>query len=106
MKYVVMGLKRKTAGQATDTCLPITVQILHDLKHVWERTPGWFNASVLWAASCLCFIWFLYTGKIILLSNAEYDVATHLSVDDILVENVVTSKWLEICIKASKTDPV
>ena len=99
------GAKKKMAGQATQTHLPITVQMLHDLKGVWQGAQDQFNASMLWAASCMCFFGFLRTGEIVVPSDAEYDISTHLSVDDILVDNIVAPKWLEVRIKASKTDP-
>ena len=38
-------------------------------------------------------------------SDADYDMKVHLSIDDVLVDNVMSPKWLEIRIKASKTDP-
>ena len=68
--------------------------------------PYRFNACMLWAASCMCFFFFiLYTGEVVVPSNAEYNKNTHLSIDDILVDNVSSPRWLEIRIKASKTDP-
>ena len=39
------------------------------------------------------------------LSDSEYDKNAHLSIDDILVDNVSSPMWLENRIKASKTDP-
>ena len=51
------------------------------------------------------FFGFLRTGEIVVSSDAEYDRTVHLSVDDVLVDNVVTPQWLEIRIKASRTDP-
>ena len=105
LEYVVKGLKRKTAGQTARTRLPITVQILRDLKAVWPVAPDQFNASMLWAASCMCFFGFLRTGEIVVPSDTEYDKNVHLSVEDVLVDNVMSPKWLEIRIKASKTDP-
>ena len=104
LEYVIKGLKRKRGGQAARTRLPITIQILHDLKQVWQDAPDQFNACMLWAAACMCLFGFLCTGEIVVPSDAEYDRTVHLSVDDVLVDNVVTPQWLEIRIKASKTD--
>ena len=96
LEYVVKGLKRKTAGQTARTRLPITVQILRDLKAVWHVAPDQFNASMLWAASCMCFFGFLRTGEIVVPSDTEYDKNVHLSVEDVLVDNVMSPNWLEI----------
>ena len=38
-------------------------------------------------------------------SDLAYDKNAHLSIDDVLVDNVSSPRWLEIRIKASKTDP-
>ena len=53
----------------------------------------------------MCFFSFLRTGEIVVPLDAEYDRTVHLSVDDVLVDNIVMPQWLEIRIKASKTDP-
>ena len=61
LEYVIKGLKRKAAGQAARTRLPVTIQILHDLKLVWQNIPNQFDACMLWAASCMCFfVFFTY----------------------------------------------
>lgn len=96
LEYVIKGLKRKRGGQAARTRLPIMIQILHDLKRVWQDPPDQFDACMLWAAVCMCFFGFLRTGEIVVPSDAEYDRTVHLSVDDVLVDNVVTPQWLEI----------
>ena len=51
------------------------------------------------------FFGFLRTGEIVVPSDTEYDKNVHLSVEDVLVDNVMSPEWLEIRIKASKTDP-
>ena len=38
-------------------------------------------------------------------SDLAYDKNAHLSIDDVLVDNVSSPRWLEIRIKASKIDP-
>jgi hypothetical protein len=48
---------------------------------------------------------FRRTGEIVVPSDTEYDKSAHLLVEDVLVDNVMSPKWLENRIKASKTDP-
>ena len=55
LEYVTKGLCKKTVGRQKQTHLPITPPILCRMKIVWQRMPCRKDASMLWAASCLCF---------------------------------------------------
>ena len=60
---------------------------------------------MLWAASCLCFFGFLRSGEVVAPSPQQYDPASHLCVADVKVDDRRAPSFLEVRIKASKTDP-
>ena len=105
LEYVTKGLRKKTAGRHKRTRLPITPPILRQLKSVWERMPCQKDASMLWAASCLCFFGFLRMGEAVVPSDTEFDPMVHLTYQDVQAESRSQPKWITVRIKASKTDP-
>ena len=104
LEYVLKGLKRKVAGRQHRVRLPITPGILRKLKRVWEQMPDRFNAAMLWAASTLCFFGFLRLGEAVVPASG-YDPEVHLSFADARVNDRSSPDWMEVRIKASKTDP-
>ena len=60
---------------------------------------------MFWATVCTCFFGFLRSGEIVVPSDSDYDAGTHLSYGDVRLDNSVDPQFLEVCIKASKTDP-
>ena len=60
---------------------------------------------MLWAAACMCFIGFLQCSEVVISSNASYDPQVNLSLEDIQVDSQVKPSYVEVNIKASKTDP-
>ena len=101
LEYIMKGFKRQTAGSGKNTRLPITPQILRAIKQVWQGD----KVSMLWAAVCICFFGFLRSGEIVVPSDSEYDPTTHLSYGDVRLDNAINPQFLEVTIKASKTDP-
>lgn len=55
--------------------------------------------------SCMCFFGFLRAGEVVILSSKGFDPTTHLAYGDVQVDSVVTPWYLEVTIKASKTEP-
>ena len=53
----------------------------------------------------MCFCGFLRSGEVVVPSQAGYDPAFHLSYGDVMVDNTRAPTFLEVRIKASKTDP-
>ena len=105
LEYVLKGFKR-SVGCAPRCCrLPITPDILRHLKRVWQALLNHADASMLWAASMICFCGFLRSGEVVVPSQAGYDPSAHLSFGDVLVDNTVDPHFIEVQIKASKTDP-
>ena len=105
LEYVVKGLKKRTAGRTSRPRQPITPQILRMLKMVWQSSASKDDAVMLWAAVCMCFFGFLRSGEVVAPAEADYDPAVHLSYGDVRVDDVGTPHYLEVRIKASKTDP-
>ncbi len=104
LEYVIRGAKKSSTKKATSR-LPITPTILRQLKAVWEKMTSQPDAVMLWAAACVCFFGFLRAGEIVAPSDTEYDESVHLSFGDIRVDDASNPQYLEIYLKASKTDP-
>ena len=100
-----MGYRRKSANGGGRPRLPITPAILQALKAVWVLEDDAFNASMLWAASCLCFFGFLRSGEVVVPSDTSFDSAVHLCFGDVSVDSHAAPTVLTVCLKASKTDP-
>ena len=58
LEYIIKGYRRKSVKGGGRPRLPITPAILQALKVVWSLEGDSFTASMLWAASCLCFFFF------------------------------------------------
>ena len=98
------GMKKKTSGRTKRPRLPITPPIMQCLIEVWERRSDPVNGQMLSAAACMCFFGFLRTGEVVVPSETAYDAAVHLSVGDVRVDSRAKPTYLEVVIKASKTD--
>ena len=105
LEYVSKGVKKMTAAKVARTRLPITSSILLQLRQIWQAHPCRQDATMLWAAACMCFFGFLRAGEVVVPSASDYDPAIHLSHGDVRAENTASPQYLEIRIKASKTDP-
>ena len=102
--YIVRGLKRLTPVR-TRKRLPITPGVLRCLKAVWKKESNRRNAKMLWAAACLCFFGFLRSGEAVAPSERSYDPKHHLCFEDICIDDPKFPAWIQVIIKASKTDP-
>ena len=104
LEYVLKGVKKATPASSRRR-LPITPDILLRLRQVWQQDPKPRNAKMLWAASCLCFFGFLRSGEIVSPSEKNFDPLAHLCFSDIRVDSHSSPSYLQVTIKASKTDP-
>lgn len=95
--------KNRGAGRIR---LLITPPILRKIGAVWNEDPTNFDRIMLWAASTLCFFGFFRAGEItttcMLISS--YDPGSHLSLDDIAVDNPAVPSILQVHLKVSKTN--
>ena len=105
LEYVIKGMKRK-APKTARCRLPI---ILIRMRQVWDRSPTVHDAKMLWAASSLCFFGFLRSGEVVMTSpkeyDPEYDPAYHLGFKEVRLDCCSAPTFLQVQIKASKTDP-
>lgn len=105
LEYVMTGLKRSATGNPRRQRLPITPAILRQMKEVWRTLPCQQDAVMLWAAATLCFFGFLRSGEVVVPSDGGYDPAVHLSFGDVKADHSTPPQFLEVTLKASKTDP-
>ena len=104
LEYVMKGIK-KSSPQSVRSRLPITPGILRDLKKVWQKMENKWDAKMLWAASCLCFFGFLRSGEVVAPTETDFDSQCHLCYGDVRVDNRITPSYIQVTLKASKTDP-
>ena len=106
LQLVVRGAKKQQTkkGSQGRLRLPITVEIMWELKHAWERA-GCPEGQMLWAAASLCFFGFLRSGEMTVPEGAQYDESTHLSFRDLAVDSRENPRSLKVRLKTSKTDP-
>ena len=104
LQYVLRGARRRLAGGPKRTRLPITPEILQQLKKSWEGHPIRADASMLWAAATLCFFAFLRTGEAVAPSVSRFDSRYHLAYGEVRVNSIHNPSWMEVHIKRSKCD--
>lgn len=102
--YMVRGMKKKTGGPKRKPRLPITPAILRELRGVWEKMTDSVKGHMLWAAACMCFFGFLRSGEVVVPSAKGFDPEAHLCEGDVKVDSRANPSYLEVNIKASKTD--
>ena len=107
LEQVLRGIKREQARKnpKRPQRLPITPEILRKIRWVWEKDEQNHDMIMLWAAVCLCFFGFMRSGEITLPSDSAYDPETHLSYEDITIDDPSAPTIMRVHLKASKTDP-
>ena len=101
--YIIRGIKKATGGPPR-TRLPITPDLLRVLRKSWSPWTD-KNGAMLWEAACMCFFGFLRCGEVVIASDSNFDPEIHMSLEDIRVDSHVNPSYIEVNIKASKTDP-
>ena len=97
--------KDQAATHPPKVRLPITLQILQDIKCLLSGKPQSYTIIMTWAACCLTFFGFLRVSEFTIPSQKQYDQSCHLSLGDISLDNRDTLRLLRIHLKQSKTDP-
>lgn len=93
------------AGRAPRPRLPITPGILKRMKQVWEAEGVTWGNTMLWAASTVTFFSFCRSGELTVPTEKGFDPTSHLTYDDISVDNRKIPSIVSIHLKKSKTDP-
>ena len=83
--------------------LPISPEPMLQLKKNWQRRNG-FDATMLWAATCLCFFGCLRAGEVTAPERGKFYPKAHLTFDDMPVDRAEDPTRLSVRLKASKTD--
>ncbi len=60
---------------------------------------------MLWAAATMCFFGFLRSGEVVVPGESGFDPTVHLAHGDVKVSSNEDPSFVEVTIKASKTDP-
>ena len=102
LQHVVKGIKR-CKGSSLDRRLPITPHILRNLFSGLNLSN--FDDLMFWGACCLAFFGFLRSAEFTLQPGTVFSSSHHLSVADVTVDRRNNPSSIQVCIKASKTDP-
>ena len=95
------GSKLTTARQR----LPITPEILRQVKGQWQRDPPTQDRIMLWAAFLTCFFGFFRSGEICVSQADSFDPSSDLSVDSVKLDSICNPRLIRIRLATSKTDP-
>lgn len=104
LKYVLRGIKRANVDSPPRARLPITPEIMQQLRAVCMAAPQEqrFEANLLWAAACLAFFGFLRSGE--LTSSAGGSPIISLPAG-VAVDSHTAPSVLKVTLQRSKTDP-
>ena len=106
LQLVLRGIKRaKATSPPTAARLPITVEVMRQIKAVLMKAPQKYDNILLCAACCLAFFGFLRCGEFTVPSQTSYDKDAHLSINDIALDSRSSPTVVIVTIKQSKTDP-
>jgi len=78
---------------------------MQKLKQLLSQLPSSYDNTMLWAACCLAFFGFLRISEFTVPNQQVYDSSTHLSLNDISVDNRANPRIIRVHIKQSKTNP-
>ena len=106
LEQVLRGIKREQCStHSARVCLPITVEIMHQIYAVLARTLEEYQNVMLWAACCTAFFGFLGVGEMTVQNQNNYDRTIHLFLQDVALDSRVTPTIIRLIIKQSQTNP-
>lgn len=107
LEGVIKGIKTTQARSQSSkpNRFPITPNILLLIAGVWEAEGLSRDHIMLWAATTLCFFGFLRSGEVTIQADNAFDPATHITFNDISVDDIQTPSVVKVRLKMSKTDP-
>ena len=106
LHLILRGIKKRQAGMHSGkTRLPITIQMLYNIKPLLSKKPPSYYNTTLWAMCCLTFFGFLRVSEFTIPTEGFYDPSRHLSLNDIAVDNRKKPCLLQLSLKESKTNP-
>ena len=106
LEQVLRGIKREQSCKLpTKLRLPITTQIMQQIKVFLLKSPHDYNSILMWAVCCTAFFGFLRCSEFTVPKEQDYNPTVHLSYADVAVDCKKDPQILQIHIKQSKTDP-
>lgn len=105
LKLVTSGIARaKALAPKGPQRLPITPQILRQVKALWASKSTDPDTIMLWSACTTAFFGFFRLGEIMIESSSSFDPATHLTPNDVALDCRDSPSLIQIHLKSSKTD--
>ena len=106
LKLVQRGIARHHSQLEAParTRLPITPDILRQVKSLWQPHQYEFNYIMLWASLCTAFFGFCRLGEITAPSSSSFNPKEHLLFEDLAIDNPGNIQLITLRIKKSKTD--
>ena len=107
LEYFIKGLCRLSPGHSYSRSYP---DILRYHRVSWEKngnTLRWGNVGNSMYV-LFCFVFFLCLlrcGEVVVPSESAFDDSSHLAAGDVRVDSTSDPHYLQVNIKASKTDP-
>ena len=106
LEQVLRGIKRDQSSRLPARVrLPITIQIMQQIKENLLKRPHDYNNILMWAICCTAFFGFLRCSEFTVPKETDYDPNVHLSYADVAVDCKSNPRMIQIQIKQSKTDP-
>ena len=88
LNRLMRGIRKHTSKATSQRIqLPITADIMEQIKLKLKKEPKTYQQIMMWAACCTAFFGFLHVSEFIVPSPHKYDPSTHLSLSDILLDN-------------------
>ena len=90
LESVIRGIKLEQARNkdSSPKRLPITIDILYQLRSFFEAYGQDPDSFMLWAAVSTCFFGFMRSGEMTLPSESAFDPSTHLCFSDVSVDDI------------------
>ena len=106
LQLILKGIKKTQAiSQPAKTRLPITLNIMKNIKSMLSSQPNSYLHIMIWAACCLAFFGFLRVSEFTVPGDNQFDESCHLSFNSISIDSRDNPNQLKVHIKQSKTDP-
>ena len=105
LQLTLKGIQKKQAvTKQPRVRLPITLQIMQNIKTLLAKEPDSYFNIMVWDACCLAFFGFLRVSEFTVPADNQYDDSCHLSFSSISIGSRMSPQQLKIIINESKTD--
>ena len=107
LMQVLRGIKisQAASNRPARQRLPITPEILRQVKARWQQEPPSQDRIMLWTAFLTCFFSFFRSREICSNQADMFNLASDLSVDSVTIDSIRNPRLARIRLQTSKTDP-